>query len=506
MKVLVTGASGFLGAALVREFHRLGWKVIAAVRIPSSPNTWLSGIEELVTGSLESAEWGSTLTGVDCIVHCAARAHVKSDETIDQLEAYREVNVVGTMRLAQEGFSAGVQRFVFISSIGVNGKQSIKPFTEADLPNPKDFYALSKLEAEEALMSLSIQSCTEVVIVRPPLVYGPAAPGNFASLVRWVMLGIPLPLGDVYNRRSFVALENLVSLIVLCSDRGRSRAAANQVFVVADGEDVSTTTLLQKVAQAAFRPSRLLPFPELLLRGMLSIVGRSLVAEQLLGNLQIDATKAYTLLNWRPVVTMDQQLVKIFAGKNDFVNSKFLRLVDIFLAGTGLLVLWPIIFLVCLVAWLDTRSPIFRQERVGRNQKSFVLIKFRTMSLGTASVASHLANSAAITRVGAFLRRTKLDELPQLWNVLIGDMSLVGPRPGLFNQHELTQARAAKGIYFARPGITGLAQVNGIDMSTPELLAQTDLQMLRQMNLKNYFKLIFMTVAGKGTGDGVKSL
>lgn len=186
------------------------------------------------------------------------------------------------------------------------------------------------------------------------------------------------------------------------------------------------------------------------------------------------------------------------------LGSFVLRLLDVLLAGVGLLLLWPVLLVLCVLGWLDTRSPLFRQERVGRHQRPFVLVKFRTMRVGTASVASHLASSAAITRFGAFLRRTKLDELPQLWNVLWGDMSLVGPRPGLFNQAELTAARVAHGVYAARPGITGLAQVNGIDMSTPDLLAQTDARMLRELGVVSYFKFIVLTVLGRGTGDAVK--
>lgn len=181
-----------------------------------------------------------------------------------------------------------------------------------------------------------------------------------------------------------------------------------------------------------------------------------------------------------------------------------LRWLDVVLAGSGLLLLWPVLLVLCVLGWLDTRSPLFRQERVGRHQRPFVLVKFRTMRVGTASVASHLASSSAITPLGAFLRRTKLDELPQLWNVLWGDMSLVGPRPGLSNQTELTAARAAQGVFAARPGITGLAQVNGIDMSTPELLAKTDAQMLRVLGVVNYFRFIVLTVLGKGTGDAVR--
>lgn len=181
-----------------------------------------------------------------------------------------------------------------------------------------------------------------------------------------------------------------------------------------------------------------------------------------------------------------------------------IRLLDLFFSFFGLLFAMPFLFILFILGTFDTGSPIFRQERVGRNQKPFTLIKFRTMRVDTASVASHLASSASITPFGKFLRKTKLDELPQLWNVLKGEMSLVGPRPGLFNQQELTEAREAKNVYAVRPGITGEAQVNEIDMSTPELLAKIDAKMIRELNLVNYFKFILLTVTGKGTGDRVK--
>jgi len=181
-----------------------------------------------------------------------------------------------------------------------------------------------------------------------------------------------------------------------------------------------------------------------------------------------------------------------------------LRLLDIFFALVGLVLGFPLLLAVYVVGLFDTGAPLFRQERVGRHQKPFTLVKFRTMRVGTASVASHLADAQAITPMGQFLRRTKLDELPQLWNVLWGDMSLVGPRPGLFNQKELLQARTAKGVYAARPGITGLAQVSGIDMSTPELLAETDARMLASLTVGAYFKYIVQTVLGSGQGDAVR--
>ncbi|WAJ35832.1 sugar transferase [Pseudomonas sp. GOM7] len=182
-----------------------------------------------------------------------------------------------------------------------------------------------------------------------------------------------------------------------------------------------------------------------------------------------------------------------------------IRLFDVLFASLGLVFGFPVLLLIYVLGLFDTGSPLFRQERVGRNQKPFILIKFRTMTVDTASVASHLASSASITRLGAFLRKTKLDELPQLWNVLKGEMSLVGPRPGLFNQQELTAERACRGVFNVRPGITGLAQVSDIDMSTPQLLAETDQRMIRDLTLAHYFKYIFMTVLGKGAGDRVRS-
>jgi O-antigen biosynthesis protein WbqP len=181
-----------------------------------------------------------------------------------------------------------------------------------------------------------------------------------------------------------------------------------------------------------------------------------------------------------------------------------IRLLDVIFSFLGLLCGFPVLLAIYVIGLFDTGAPVFRQERVGRKKKPFTLVKFRTMSVDTASIASHLASTASITKVGGVLRKTKLDELPQLWNVLKGEMSLVGPRPGLFNQEELTKAREEKGVYLVRPGITGLAQVNDIDMSTPELLAKTDAKMISEMSLANYFKFILQTVVGKGAGDRVK--
>lgn len=316
--ILLTGANGFIGRAVTAAMLAKGESVVATVRAGHAQATPVAcGLRWIAVGDINAQTvWQAPLVGVHTVVHCAGRAHVLYEQATDALAAFREVNVAGSLRLAQQAAAAGVQRFVFLSSIGVNGDQTAAPFDEVVPPRPHDACAVSKLEAEQALLALAAQTGMEVVIIRPPLVYGPGAPGNFASLVRWVQRGLPLPLGAVYNKRSFVALDNLVSLVLLCAVRARSPQAANQVFVVADGEDVSTSTLLRKVARAAERPSRLLPVPASLLRAGASLLGKRAVADRLLGNLQVDATKARTLLGWRPVVTMDQQLAKMFELKD----------------------------------------------------------------------------------------------------------------------------------------------------------------------------------------------
>ena len=180
------------------------------------------------------------------------------------------------------------------------------------------------------------------------------------------------------------------------------------------------------------------------------------------------------------------------------------RLFDVVFSVVGLLIGSPILIFILILGYFDTGHPLFRQTRVGRNQKPFVLVKFRTMNVDTVSVASHLAPSASVTKLGGILRKTKIDELPQLWNVLLGDMSLVGPRPNLFNQDELIKQRSSRGVYKVRPGITGLAQISNIDMSTPCYLAEVDEKMIREMSISKYFYIIFRTVVGGGSGDAIR--
>lgn len=311
MKVLVTGANGFVGRGLLgvlRRDYRVG--PVALVRHPATDVA--EGVEKRVGGALEDRDGRKeVLDGIDTVVHLAARAHVLDEPEADPLEAFRRVNVEGTLRLARQAADAGVRRFVFVSSIGVNGNETARPFTESDEPSPDESYAVSKREAEDGLREMAVETGLELVIIRPPLVYGPGAPGNFGSLLHWVHKGVPLPLGAVtQNRRSLVALDNLVDLIVTCLSHP---AATGETFLVADGEDLSTAGLLRKVGDALERPARLVPVPVWMLWAGASALGKGEMARRLLGSLQVDASKAREVLGWVPPVSLDEGLRRAVA-------------------------------------------------------------------------------------------------------------------------------------------------------------------------------------------------
>jgi nucleoside-diphosphate-sugar epimerase len=309
-KVLVTGATGFIGGAVIRRLIKEGSKdVVAAVRKPGLNIS--SSLQTVILPSLAvDADWSEALVKVAVIVHCAARAHVMKDDAIDPVEAYREVNVAGTLELARQAALSGVKRFIFISSIKVNGESTPqgRQFLADDTPAPEDPYGVSKSEAEMGLLEIAKESSMEIVIIRPPLVYGPGVKGNFASLIKWVERGIPLPLGVVHNLRSLVALDNLVDFISLCI---RHPAAANQVFLVSDGNDISTGDLLRKIANAYGRRAWLIPIPVGLMTFIARILGKKAVADRLFGSLMVDITKARDLLGWQPVLSMEEQLKKM---------------------------------------------------------------------------------------------------------------------------------------------------------------------------------------------------
>lgn len=304
MKVLVTGASGFVGNATCARLVAQGMNVIGTVRhLPARP---LPGVDYRIVGDLgANTDWRDVLTGVDTIIHCAARVHVMREMTADPLVAFRVANVAGTEQLARQAAAAGIRRFVFLSSVKVNGEGSLVAYRETDPPAPQDAYGISKYEAELSLREIAGKTGMEVVMVRSPLIYGSGVKANFQALIRILVRGIPLPLGAIHNHRSLVALDNVVDLIVTCIEHP---AAANETFLVSDGEDLSTTELIRRLARAMCRPARLIPMPTTVLMVGATLLGKGEMARRLCGTLKVDITKARKMLGWTPPVSVDEGL------------------------------------------------------------------------------------------------------------------------------------------------------------------------------------------------------
>jgi len=311
--ILVTGGTGFVGASVLRRLAEDGTHALrAAVR--RSDATVQYGVEKVLVDALTAnTDWNAALSGVTAVVHCAARVHIMDDTAQDPLDEFRRVNVQGTLTLARQAAAAGVQRFIFVSSIKVNGEmtETGAPFTADDVPAPVDAYGVSKLEAEQGLRELEVQTGMEVVIIRPPLVYGQGVKANFAAMMRWLARGVPLPLGAIHNQRSLVAVDNMVDLMVTCL---RHPNAAGQTFLVSDGQDTSTTELLQRMAQAMGCRAHLIPVPASILKLGAKLIGKPDVAQRLCGSLQVDIEKTRHVLGWKPPLTLDQGLQKAAKG------------------------------------------------------------------------------------------------------------------------------------------------------------------------------------------------
>jgi len=318
VNILVTGATGFLGGHLFSTLQSTENKVTALLRSENS----LFTDSAIVTTIDKNSNFSAALTNVNVVIHCAARVHIMNDASTNPLEEFREVNTYGTLNLAQQAAVAGVKRFIFISSIKVNGESTEleSPFRADDKFIPVDPYGLSKYEAEVGLRKIAEETGIEVVIIRPPLVYGQGVKANFASMMKWVDKGIPLPLGGITgNKRSLVAVENLVDLIITCIEHPN---AANQTFLVSDDDDVSTTGLLQNMANALNAPNRLLPIPASWFYFASKLIGKPAISQRLCGSLQVDISKTRDLLSWKPPYFPAESMKKTADAFVDNLNKK----------------------------------------------------------------------------------------------------------------------------------------------------------------------------------------
>jgi nucleoside-diphosphate-sugar epimerase len=309
MKILLTGATGFIGKSLVSVLVRQNFDLSIAVR--KKTNLFSNQVKQFVVGNFESnPNFSDILTKVDCVIHLAGRAHVIDKTKTLTLDEFRKTNTEPTLNLAKQAVTAGVKKFIFLSSIRVNGIQNTQPFLETDTPNPTEPYAISKHEAEQGLLKLAKNSILKVIIIRPPLVYGKNVKGNFGRLIKWASakIIIPLPLGAINNVRSLIAIDNLVNFIILCVLHAKS---ANEIFLISDNIPISTTELLKKIAKACNKKALLFNVPISWMVFVAKLLGKEADAIRLFSSLVIDNSKARDLLGWHPVTTIDKQLHKI---------------------------------------------------------------------------------------------------------------------------------------------------------------------------------------------------
>jgi len=306
MRVLVSGSAGFVGKALIPAILFRGHHPVEAVRRVEEKSD--GRLTTVIVGNIDGETgWSKAIQSAETVIHLASRVHIMRDSADDPLAEFRRVNTEGTLNLARQAAEAGVRRFIFLSTIGVNGSLTLhgKVFAPTQPPSPHDPYSLSKYEAEIGLRSIARSTGMEVVIIRPPLVYGANAPGNFGKLTRLVVKSFPLPLGSINNLRSFVGIDNLVDFIVTSLEHP---AAANETLMVSDGEDLSTPDLIRRMARAMNRPARLLPVPVWALQAGALFLGKGDAVQRLCGNLQVDISKSRSLLGWVPPVSVDEGL------------------------------------------------------------------------------------------------------------------------------------------------------------------------------------------------------
>ena len=501
MTIVVTGATGFIGTHLVRALRGRNRPVRAVVRSATKASLLPADVKAVVVGDIgPPMDWKPILEGADGIVHLAGRAHVLGATSPDTEHLHWRTNVDGTRQLGEAAARAGVKRFVYVSSSKAMGEQTarLEAWREDSPCRPEDPYGRSKLEAEQALEAIAAETGLITIILRPPVVYGPGVGANILELFRLIERGVPLPLGMVRNRRSLLYVENLVDAIVLTLE---APFASPTKFLISDGEDVSTAELARRIGDALGRPARLLPIPPKLLRVAgrvgdaverrlgLSVPLSTQNVVRLTQSLVIDAGRIRSEFGWRPPYGLDAGLretaiwyrqtrrrgaaerTELTAVSRRLREPMFKRPFDLCLSAIGLLLSLPLWALIAAAIWVEDGRPIFfRQKRIGRHGRLFRVLKFRSMVQNPVKVEVQARkDDPRITRIGRILRRTSMDELPQVWNIFVGDMSFVGPRAQ--PEKERVKVREVEeDVYIrdvpgyelrqlVRPGLTGVTQI-----------------------------------------------
>lgn len=492
-KVLVTGANGFVGKNFSRAAVEAGYKVRIASR---NGCDFLQGVESVIISSIDGGlDWTRALEGIDVVVHLAARVHVMRKQSSENFSEYLVVNYHGTKNLASQAAALGVKRFIYLSSVKAMGEDTDgrAPYSEVDIPMPKDSYGHSKLLAESSLFEIAKETSMEVVIVRPPMIYGAGVKGNFYKIVQAVRWSMPLPInGFSFNSRSLVGIDNLTDFMLVCC---RHPLAANNIFLVGDDQDLSTREIFEKIATALKSQSYNFYFPVGLIKILCVLFAAQPLFLRLSSSLQIDITKAKSLLGWSPKICLADGFSRAVVNvRHRRVLGK--RFFDIAASSLIIILISPLMMMIAFLIKLEAGSPVlFWSERVGEKKVIFKMPKFRTMKYGAPVVATHLMKNPAqyITKIGSFLRRSSLDELPQLWSILIGDMSFVGPRPALFDQVELIELRDYFGVSNLIPGLTGWAQVNGRDEISIPVKVQYEVEYLQSQSFWFDMKILGLT-------------
>jgi len=505
-RILITGATGFVGRHLVPYLRREGHALTLAVRNAGlCPSAWQEDqdIRIVETGDIEtSSNINATLTEVTIVVHLAGLTRTAAAR--DEETRFINANVAATQKLVNAAVDHGIVAFIYLSSLfAVADGESATVLNDTTAGTPTSVYGRSKRMAENQISELSAKGIFYISL-RLPLVVGPNAGGNWAALQKLAATGFPLPFGRIRNRRSIISVESTANIIAhLCSRRWP--VSASGAYFLSDGV-VSTADMVTELRRGMGLPARLISMPVAFLSATAGVLHQGRRIASLLGSCEVDDEGFRRTFKYQRSIDVREAIrqsvstdlrhrLKAFGPKRSF---------DFLLAVLMLPIAVPVIFLCILAVKVTSAGPgIFRQTRIGAAEKPFICYKLRTMYSNTPNAPSHETPVSSVTAIGRWLRRLKLDELPQLWNVLRGDMSFVGPRPCLPSQKALILARRSRGLYTVLPGITGVSQVAGVDMSDPERLAAFDATYLKDMSLWKDMKLIVATAFGSGRGDRV---